>query len=105
MVTALWVALFAYALLLGFLAYAAAKHAWWRLKIGIKLLLVPAFLFFGVLDVAFNLTFGSLLFLDVPRELTFSQRCSRHLYDLGWRGRVAGAFSVPLNAIDPGHIR
>lgn len=102
---ALYVLLYLYGFFLGFLAYSSAKQAWFRLKIGVRVLLIPAFLFFGLIDVVFNITAGTLLFLEVPRDLTFSQRCSRHLCDAGWRGKVANAFAVPLNAIDPNHIR
>lgn len=101
----LYSGLLTYGLFLGFLAYVAAKTSWHRMKIGIKVLIVPAFLLFGLLDVLFNATIGSALFLDIPRDLTFSERCSRHLFDGNWRGRIAGAFAVALNAIDEDHIK
>lgn len=94
-----------YLLFLGFLIYAASKHAWHRLKIGIKILLAPVLIVFGIIDVLFNIVVGTVLFLELPRTMTFSQRCSRHLYRNDWRGTVARAFAVPLNAIDPEHIR
>lgn len=100
-----WALLWMYVLYLGFFMYAAAKHSWRKLKIGHKVMVAPALLFFGLIDVAFNIVIGSMLFLELPRTLTFSQRCSSHFYDLGWRGKIAGAFSVPLNAVDEGHIR
>ena len=94
-----------YVTFLGFMVYASAKAAWRRLKIGIKVLLIPALLIFGALDVVLlNAVVGTLLFMEPPKELTFSQRCSRHFYTDGWRGRMARAFAVPLNAIDIGHI-
>lgn len=99
-----WVLLWLYVLYLGFFMYAAAKHSWWKLKVGHKALIAPALLFFGLIDVAFNFVIGSILFLEPPRTLTFSQRCSYHLHDGGWRGKVAGAFAVLLNAVDEGHI-
>ena len=37
----LYALLWMYLLFLGFLIYAASKHAWNRLKIGIKILLAP----------------------------------------------------------------
>lgn len=40
-------------------------------------------------DVAFNLTWGSILFVEVPRELLFSSRVSRHNDNAGWRGGLA----------------
>jgi len=93
----------------GFLMYSAIIQAWSRLKIGIKILLIvvvgPELAAFGLLDViVLNLIFGSLLYLELPKQWTLSRRCCDHLYDANWRGRIAGAFSVPLNAILPGHI-
>jgi len=67
-------------------------------------LLIPALLFFGALDVILNATIGTLMFWELPHTVTFSQRCSRHFYSNDWRGRLARAFAVPLNAIDIGHI-
>lgn len=94
-----------YLLFLGFLMYAAVAQSWTRLKIGIKILLAPALLFFGAIDVAYNILVGSILFWEFPPCWTFSQRCSIHLYDKGIRGKIAGAFSVPLNAVLKDHIR
>jgi len=93
-----------YILFLGFLIYASILQAWSKLKIGIKILLVPVLVVFGGADVLFNFTLGSLLFLERARTYTFSQRLCQHLNDAGWKGHLAGAFSVPLNAIYPGHI-
>jgi len=94
-----------YTTFLGFMVYVSAKQSWDRLKFGIKLLLLPAITFFGILDVLFNATVGSLLFLALPRELTFSQRLNHYVTTQGWRGSVARAFAVPLNAISPNHIK
>lgn len=101
----LYALLWMYLLLLGFLIYSASKHAWSRLKVGIKILLAPVLVVFGMIDVFFNIVIGSVLFLELPYTMTFSQRCSSHLYRKDWRGSVARAFAVPLNAIDPDHIR
>jgi hypothetical protein len=93
-----------YALFVGFAAYAAIIQAWSKLKIGIKILYIPVLLVFGLSDVLFNLTIGSVLFWERAYTYTFSQRLCQHLNDTGWRGHLAGAFSVPLNAIYPNHI-
>jgi len=95
-----------YVLFIGFFFYAAALQAWNRLKIGIKILVAPALCVFGVIDIAFNVVVGSIIFWELPfvHGLTFSQRCSYHLTTPGYKGKVAGAFSVPLNAVLPGHI-
>lgn len=56
------------------------------------------------LDVVFNVTLGSLLFLEPPSSLLFTARCSSHLYESGWRGRLARWFCDGwLNPIEPGH--
>lgn len=59
-----------------------------------------------VLDVAFNVTIGSLLFLEAPnlRQPLFTQRCKSHLDDAGWRGdRARWICSGWLNPFDAGH--
>ena len=96
--------LFTYIFFLGFFTYAAAKHAWKRMKIGIKLLVLPAILVFGVLDFTFNLIIGTILFLEIPTTFTFSARCALHLQDTNFRGKLARAFAFMLNSIDPNHI-
>jgi len=58
----------------------------------------------GAIDVGFNVVVGSVLYWELPKQFTFSQRCCQHLTSTDWRGKVAGAFSVPLNAIFPNHI-
>jgi len=100
----LYILFWAYITFLGFMVYVSAKASWGKLKIGIKALLIPALLFFGALDVILNATIGTLMFWELPHTVTFSQRCSRHFYSNDWRGRLARAFAVPLNAIDIGHI-
>jgi uncharacterized membrane protein len=93
-----------YVLFLGFLIYASVLQAWDKLKIGIKVLLAPVLIIFGGADILFNFTIGSLLFLERAHTYTFSQRLCQHLNDADWKGHLAGAFSVPLNAIYPDHI-
>lgn len=94
----------AYVLFLAFTMYASILQAWGRLKIGIKILVFPALLIFGIIDVIFNLVVGSILFRELPRQFTLSQRLCQHLIDPDWRGHIAGAIAVPLNAIYPDHI-
>lgn len=105
--TILFALLWAYVLLVGFFFYASVIQAWPKLKIGIKVLVAPTVALVGLIDVAFDLVIGSIIFLELPnfkRNYTFSQRCCVHFHDADWRGKVAGVFSVPLNAIVPGHI-
>lgn len=42
-----------------------------------------------LLDVLVNATLATLVFVDLPREWTLSQRLSRYLPQDGWRARVA----------------
>ncbi len=96
--------IYTYLLFIGFAMYASIIQAWNKLKIGIKIIYAPVLIIFGLADILFNLTIGSLLFWERAYTYTFSQRLCSHLNDVGWKGHLAGAFSVPLNAICPGHI-
>lgn len=58
----------------------------------------------GVLDVAFNFTFG-LMFAEMPREFFFSKRVQRHVDESsGWRLRLASFYGRVLNVFDE-HIK
>jgi hypothetical protein len=69
------------------------------------------------LDIAFNLTVGTIMFLELPRELTFTSRCKRHKLgqivviktppsqaefgvEFGWRYDLANWWCKQLNQID-----
>jgi hypothetical protein len=61
-----------------------------------------------VLDVAFNFTVGTVLFLRLPkvRRPTFTQRCKDHLEDEDFRGRMARFVCDGwLNPFEAGHCR
>jgi len=51
------------------------------------------------LDVGFNATLGSLMFLEVPRQWLFTTRCESYLNDRTWRGWLARW--ICNNALDP----
>lgn len=56
-----------------------------------------------VLDMLFNLA-SSVLFLELPREILFTARVSRHIKGIGWRAKMARWFCENLlNPFDPGH--
>lgn len=75
----------------------------------------------GTADVLFNVTLGSLLFLEPPSlrlprrlgeihdaliALTFTHRCSSHLGDQGWRGDIARwVCNDWLNPFEEGHCK
>ncbi|HQS59958.1 MAG: hypothetical protein B7Y56_03375 [Gallionellales bacterium 35-53-114] len=99
----------AWLLLIGFFIYATVEASWHRLKIGIKILVAPVVIVFGLLDVIFDFVFGSIMFLEPPGwfsgRFTFSQRCEHHWNDEGLRGVIADAHCFLLNSILPGHCR
>ncbi len=51
------------------------------------------------LDMLFNAIFGTLFFVELPREWLFTNRCSRWLDDDSWRGSLARWFC--RNMLDP----
>lgn len=56
-----WIAAYmmsAWILLVGFFFYATVEASWHRLKIGIKILVLPVVILFGLLDVLFDTVFG-----------------------------------------------
>lgn len=57
------------------------------------------------LDVVFNLTYGTVHFKELPRELLFTDRVKRLVRNAtGQRGRRALKWKKTLNAIDEGHV-
>lgn len=58
-----------------------------------------------VLDAAFNVTAGTVMFLELPREWLFSARVQRLYRKSGWRQKLAGFWARQLNQIDPTHIK
>lgn len=81
-----------------------AKRMWeeGRLDLFWKVHYVVGVLAFILLDAAFNLFYGTLIFRERPREWLFSSRVQRlvragNKHALVWAGR--------LNAVDEGHIK
>lgn len=54
-----------------------------------KVMAYPALFLFLLADVAFNVVYGSLLFLEPPKEWLFTSRVSRWNDTDGWRGKLA----------------
>lgn len=67
-------------------------------------MLAPAALLGLVLDVAFNVIFGTIVFRELPREWLFTSRCRRHIQGAGSRQRMARWWAKQLNPFDQGHI-
>lgn len=77
--------------------------------------LSPIVVPFLLLDIGFNVVWGSIIFRERPKELLFTQRVQRH-YDEAKRRVAAGElleseheaalrWALRLNSVDPGHIR
>src|SRR5688572_8958618 len=87
-------------------SYVAIMHAkgkrltkYWRV------MLYPLAIVGLVIDAAFNVVFGSLMFRELPRELLFTSRCQRHARGDGSRQRLALWWAKQLNQFDPDHIK
>lgn len=59
-------------------------------------------------DVVFNITIGTLSFLELPsmKRITFTKRCAFHMRDVGWRGAIARwVCSSWLNPFEENHCK
>jgi hypothetical protein len=65
---------------------------------------LPIIIIGGIMDIAFNQTFGYLIFWEKEYTLTFSERLDSHFTDSGWRGKLARGLGAVLDEILPGHI-
>ena len=80
-----------------------------RSRLGLLFYVVEAALVIGVIgDVVYNWTLGVVVFLDITRDLTLSERLSRYRseskYADTWRYRIATSICRELNKHDPeGH--
>lgn len=74
-----------------------------KLTVAMKVLGYPVLLLGLAIDLILNVTIGSALFLEIPREYTLSERLWRHSQEsTGYRQKVAEAIRVNLlDAIDP----
>ena len=62
-------------------------------------LAMPILVLGYVMDAVFNLTVGTVLFLEIPKEVLFTSRCNRWIPSKTWRGKVARWFC--RNLLDP----
>jgi len=62
-----------------------------RLTLPAKLFAYPIAAAGVVADALFNITFGTVIFVEPPhyKRLLFTQRCQYHLKEDGYRGKVA----------------
>lgn len=68
----------------------------------------PLIPFVLVVDVVWNITVGSVVYRELPREWLFTTRTKRHFYQKTSRDKrrleVATKWARRLNWIDPGHV-
>jgi len=75
-----------------------------------KWMIGPALLGGAILDVIWNYTIGSLLFLQFPKPdgsfagHTFTRRLQQLKGEFSWRGTQARFWATQLNWADPGHV-
>lgn len=94
-----------------YLSYCALNVAYknGKLQAAPKLVQVVCWAIFGfalALDIVFNVTVGTLLFLELPqlRRLTFTMRCKSWMHNQSWRGRIARwVCDGWLNPFEAGH--
>ena len=82
-----------------FIVTMAGKAAWPKLTTVPRVLIAPAALVALFLDVFFNIFIATILFRDLSREWTFTQRLERYKLDQSWRGHLARW--ICSNLLDP----
>ena len=87
----LWPLAALYGLWIGYLALTNADRvrAAGQMTPVARVLITPALLVFGALDVLVNVTIGSILYLELPRRWTLSQRAASHYRADTWRGNIS----------------
>lgn len=55
-----------------------------------------------VIDVTFNFTVATAAFMEWPHQATFTQRCSSHLDEAGWRGDLCRWVCSQLDLFEEG---
>lgn len=90
-----------YAVIMWLKRYKPYINSKWYLKYPVII-----FAYFALLvDVYYNLTAGSILFLQAPKEFLFTTRLQRNLLDLGWRGTLAHKLCNLLDRSEPDHCK
>jgi hypothetical protein len=90
-----------------------AKGMWERGDIDsfFKWIYSPLIVVVLILDILFNLTVGTIVFRELPREMLFTTRVKRHYRNVTREGKPKGSnyktavkWAIRLNWIDPGHV-
>jgi hypothetical protein len=74
----------------------------------VRVLSYSLLVFMVTADIAFNVIFGSAIFVELPnvRALTFTARCSGHMGEDGWRGDLSRWICRSwLNPFESDHCR
>jgi len=89
MAAILYLVVYVYIFFCLFLMYASVMNAGWaKLSLLLKILLAPVGVVFLLIDVAFNISAGTVLFLQWPTRttLTLSKRMAQNIaIGTGWR--------------------
>ena len=101
-------------LYLFFFFYASACTSWHVLPLPNRVAVGAVIAVFAVFDIVFNLTWGSLYYLDLNIlhgasifdvfAWTFSDRSCYWIHQSGWRAEHAQLIADELDPIYPGHI-
>lgn len=66
--------------------------------------LAPIFIIGLLMDILFNFIWGTIYYREIPRELLFTARCSRHMKGSGIQlARATRVCKYLLNPFDEGH--
>ena len=87
-----------YVLWILFIAVMGFKSAWKTLSVATKILAAPWAAIAYLLDIGLNII-ATILFADLPREATLSQRFTRYKTDTSWRSPIA--HWLCSNLLDP----
>ena len=93
-----------YLLFMVFASYHTARRAGRPIPVLTYVFIGPPILFGYFLDICWNATLGSLMFWELPRALTFTERLQSHKNEKGWRGKMARYWASLLNPFDVGHV-
>ena len=94
--------IYTYTFYFAFLAVMLLKAKWDALPLPMKVLSAPGVIIAYFMDIAFNYSIATILFLQGPQEFTFTARLSRYKTEGGLRGKVATWLCV--NLLDPAEI-
>jgi hypothetical protein len=84
---------------LQYLAVMNLKEHRSKLTLAAKLWAYPMLIVGIFSDFLFNLVIGTIVYIELPKQLLFTSRCNLHLRDTNWRGSVARWFC--RNFMDP----